>query len=650
VNVLGLGALLSRRDWVYAASLLVPFAAYNLVLKSYDAASLPGDGLGFSRALDLVLSDVFVNLGYSLLWIALLAAARGRGPLFPAVVVLFHAATMFIMIVNTCAHQYFQETGADLDYGTIVEWISRLDEVLLILTYDIPLSAWVVLAAALLYSALGPRLVSRAVERRRGWTERSPVVAPRFSLLSSLGLFVLALGFGWLSLLVGHGSADAPLARDRFVNVVLTGVREATAEEDGPNPGSVKKRPAAHATLAPSSRTQKRNVVLVHLESTRAQSVTPYNEDLKTTPFLDKLAESSLLVERAYTTVPRSSKASVAVNCGIEPAPYPGPEFEPGGVPARCLAGLLKEEGYDTVFFQSTSNSIDNFGDVVRGFGYEEFYPSEVMDTEGFQVTNTFGYEDDVMLGPSEEWLTAQKQSGSPFLAEYLTGTGHHDYQCLHTRYGSEAFAEDGMLNRYLNCLRLQDFFLENLIDQYKELGLYEDTIFVIFGDHGEGFKEHGREMHGDTIYEEGLRVPLLIHAPGWFEDGRRVEGLSSQIDVLPTVLEMLGYGVKNGRYPGYSLLRTPPEERTLFFSCISGNRCLASIKGSEKYIYHYGDQPEEVFDLAQDPLEKRNLAGERNREELDERREELFAWYTRVNAEYGDVLINGTVHSESSF
>jgi lipoteichoic acid synthase len=650
VNVLGLGALLSRRDWVYAASLLVPFAAYNLVLKSYDAASLPGDGLGFSRALDLVLSDVFVNLGYSLLWIALLAAARGRGPLFPAVVVLFHAATMFIMIVNTCAHQYFQETGADLDYGTIVEWISRLDEVLLILTYDIPLSAWVVLAAALLYSAWGPRLVSRAVERRRGWTESSPVVAPRFSLLSSLGLFMLALGFGWLSLLVGHGSADAPLARDRFVNVVLTGVREATVEEDDPNPGSVKKRPAAHATLAPSSRTQKRNVVLVHLESTRAQSVTPYNEDLKTTPFLDKLAESSLLVERAYTTVPRSSKASVAVNCGIEPAPYPGPEFEPDGVPARCLPGLLKEQGYDTVFFQSTSNSIDNFGDVVRGFGYEEFYPSEVMDTEGFQVTNTFGYEDDVMLGPSEEWLTAQKQSGSPFLAEYLTGTGHHDYQCLDTRYGSEAFAEDGMLNRYLNCLRLQDFFLENLIEQYKELGLYEDTIFVIFGDHGEGFKEHGREMHGDTIYEEGLRVPLLIHAPGWFEDGRRVEGLSSQIDVLPTVLEMLGYGVKNGRYPGYSLLRTPPEERTLFFSCISGNRCLAGIKGSEKYIYHYGDQPEEVFDLAQDPLEKRNLAGERDREELDERREELFAWYTRVNAEYGDVLINGTVHSESSF
>ncbi|MDP8951020.1 MAG: sulfatase-like hydrolase/transferase, partial [Actinomycetota bacterium] len=353
-------------------------------------------------------------------------------------------------------------------------------------------------------------------------------------------------------------------------------------------------------------------------------------------------------VERAYTTVPRSSKASVGVNCGIEPPLYPGPEFEPGGVPARCLAGLLREQGYGTVFFQSTSNSIDNFGDVVRGFGYEEFYPAEVMDTAGFQVTNTFGVEDDVMLEPSEEWLVEQRASGEPFLAEYLTGTGHDDYQCLGTRYGTEDFAGDDKLNRYLNCLRLQDIFLRNLFEQYQRLGLYENTIFVLYGDHGEGFNEHGREMHGDTIWDEGLKVPLIIHAPGWFEGGQRVEGLSSQIDILPTVLEMLGYGVKNGKYPGYSLLHEPPEERTLFFSCISGNRCLASIRGSEKYIYHYGDQPEEFFDLSQDPFEQRNLAGERDKEELDERREELFEWHTAVNAGYGDVLIRGTVHSES--
>src|SRR5215211_4234405 len=220
-------------------------------------------------------------------------------------------------------------------------------------------------------------------------------------------------------------------------------------------------------------------------------------------------------------------------------------------------------------------------------------------------------------------------------MAEYFTGTGHYGYECLDTRYGTEDFAEDEELNRYLNCLRLQDIFLKNLFDQYKELGLYEDTIFVLFGDHGEGFKEHGRDMHGDTIWDEGLKIPLIIHAPGWFEDGERVEGLSSQIDVLPTVLEMLDYEVENREYPGYSLLHPLPEDRTIMSSCVYPYRCMASIKGFEKYIYHYGDQPDEFFDLSEDPLERKNLADERDKEELDERREELLTWRSSLNAMY---------------
>ena len=82
-------------------------------------------------------------------------------------------------------------------------------------------------------------------------------------------------------------------------------------------------------------------------------------------------------------------------------------------------------------------------------------------------------------------------------------------------------------------------------------------------------------------------------------------------------------------------------------FSCITNRKCLASIKGYEKYIYHYGNQPDEFFDLSEDPLEMHNLADEYSNEELDERREDLLAWRTRVNAQHGDILINGTVYSE---
>jgi phosphoglycerol transferase MdoB-like AlkP superfamily enzyme len=451
---------------------------------------------------------------------------------------------------------------------------------------------------------------------------------------------LLAFGFGFLSLLIGARSTDysagasVSFVRDPFVNLILTGAKTATTEAtpDAGVIGQTVEHPAANSSLVPSPQTEKRNVVLIHLESTRAQSVTPYNEDLETMPFLNELAKSSLLAERAYTVVPHTSKASVSVNCGIEPhLVQPTTEANPDGIPVPCLASLLKEQGYGTGFFQSSTESFENFEGLVKNFGYEDYYPLESMGTEGFEQTNYFGYEDDIMLEPSEEWL--KEQGKEPFLAEYLTGTGHDDYQCLSTRYESEDFSESDGLNRYLNCLRYQDIFLKNLIDQYKDLGLYDNTIFVIYGDHGEGFGEHRRFQHDDNMWEEGIKVPLLIHAPGWFENGEQVEELSNHTDIMPTVLEMLGYEVA-GEYPGYSLLHEIPEDRTLMFSCFHDKACAASLKGSEKYIYHYGNQPDEFFDLSEDPLEKENLADERD-EEVEARREALLEWRSSVNAAY---------------
>jgi lipoteichoic acid synthase len=100
--------------------------------------------------------------------------------------------------------------------------------------------------------------------------------------------------------------------------------------------------------------------------------------------------------------------------------------------------------------------------------------------------------------------------------------------------------------------------------------------------------------------------------------------------------VEMLGYEVKDGKYPGYSLLHPLPLDRTLRFSCISYRKCLASINGYGKYIYHYRNQPEEFFNLSKDPLERRNLASVPSKKELDDRREDLLAWLSRVDAEYG--------------
>jgi lipoteichoic acid synthase len=652
--------LLTRQDWVYLLGLLVPFVVYNLALKAASMLSVPGLTLN----LNLILSDIFFNLGYVLFWIGLFAATcRSKRSQHRVVVFLFHAATILVMLVTTCAYLYFQETGATLEYGTIAEWTTMFDEIEPVLQ-RVPLMVWILLAITLFYAILGSLLLTRAVEWWRGWPGTSPPVqTPKISFLISLGLLLLALGFGAQSVL----TATTALARDPFVNVVMTGVEEATAEteaeetpteeeasietkvgeppteEDNSSAVLTAGHPAGHASLAQTSQTEKRNVVLVHLESTRARSVTPYNEDLNTTPFLNELTKSSLLAERAYVgSIPRSLMSNISVNCGIQPPPRQD-LYEPDSMPVPCLAGLLGDQGYSTALFSSNADDYGN--SATTNWGYEKVsappdpavpaqYWDMNMDTEKFMNTSHYGYEEDIMLKPSEQWL--KERRGEPFLAEYLMNTGHDEYRCLDTRYGSENFSEDDLLNHYLNCLRLQDIFLQNLFQQYQDLGLYDNTIFVLFGDHGEGFGEHGRFLHGDTIWEEGLKVPLVIHAPGWFEDGKRVEGLSNYTDVLPTVLEMLGYEVKDGEYPGYSLLHELPEDRTLMFSCISHRECMASINGDEKYIYHYDNQPEEVFNLSEDPLEEHNLADEYSQEELDRRRKDLFQWLSRIDAEYG--------------
>jgi lipoteichoic acid synthase len=416
------------------------------------------------------------------------------------VVVSFHAITILVVILSTCAYQYFQETGTALDYSIIALWLPELEEVGPVLTESVPSSTWILLLVALLYAALGPWFLTRAVGRWRGWPRFSSTGTPEISLLAPMGLWLLALGFGSFSLLISLNATGASksFARDPFINVVLTGFEEATAEEANLEVLTAE-HPAARTSLAQTPQTEKRNVVLIHLESTRAGATTPYNNDLETTPFLNELAKSSLLAERDYTVVPHTSKASVSVNCGIEPhLVQPTTEAKSDGITAPCLADLLKEQGYSTVFFQSSTQDFENFAGLVENLGYEDYYPLESMDTEGLQRTNYFGYEDDIMLKPSEEWL--REHEDEPFMAEYLLGTGHHDYECLGTSHGDKDFSEDDLINSYLNCMRLQDIFLKNLIDQYKKLGLYDNTIFLIYGDHGEGFGEHGRFQHDDTI------------------------------------------------------------------------------------------------------------------------------------------------------
>ena len=614
-------SLLTRGDWVYLASLLVPLVVYNVVLKVIRIVTRPGapGPLGF---LDQVRSDLLFNLGYVALWVGIFAVVRGRWARLISLVLL-HVSVVLVVVLTTSAHFFYEKTGSTLDWGFVVVSVSSLGELRGAIGSETTALHWILVSVGLLYTILGPTLITRLATG--AWRPGAKSTGqPRKTLLAAcLAAFLLFS----LSLVPSVTNAGNAFARDPLANMVVKEVASPEMEATvSPNDLPTDTR------FVQTAETEKRNVVMVFLESTRARSTTPYNEDLDTTPFLNELSKESLMAERAYTVVPHTSKALVATTCGVEPPlDTDKTESEPDILPARCLPDLLKEHGYKSKFFQSATKTFERRPQLVKNLGYDTFTATEGMNKEGFDKANYFGYEDDIMLEPSREWLEENGKDG-PFLTTYLTVTPHHDY-VVPDRYGKKTFSKDEVLNRYLNTVRYQDFFLKNLFAQYKELGLYEDTIFVILGDHGEGFGEHGLEQHDNTIYDEGLHIPFLIHDPRRPESGR-IETPVNALDVLPTLADLLGYRIGGGIYPGTSML-SASEDRTLMASCYHEQTCLASTKDGEKYIYSYGNRGEEYYDLSEDPNERNNLIEDQNEKKIDRLRNDLLAWEARVEASY---------------
>ena len=635
-------SLLDARTRVYLLALLAPLFAYDLTLKIVRIQARPSETEALAMA-QLLRSDIMFDLGYALFWVGLFLVAR-RALARRVTVVAFHAAGLLFAGISTATHFYYQDTGSALSLDLITYYLSAPAEIQSVLASRVSPALAALAALPLLYVVLGPWLITPTLGGRRNWPRPSSPGRPTRSswasvaaaLMASAGLFLFALPAAPQNI-----GASASFARAPVVNMVSAEVEEAAYESQvDVDEQAVRDSLPQQTSLAKTPRTDKRNVVLIQLESTRARSVTPYNEELQTTPYLDSLADRSLVAENAYTTVPHTTNSLSAINCGISPPSTPrGTDGLAEDVPANCLPKLLEEEGYNTAFFQSATENFESRREVVENFGYEDFYPLESMDKEGYERANYFSYEDDIMLDPSRNWLEENK--GEPFLATYLTGTAHDDYG-VPERYGEKQFSEDPLLNRYQNTVRYQDFFVRNLIQQYKDAGLYEDTIFVITGDHGEAFGEHGRYQHDKVPYQEGVKIPMMIHDPqrqGWMNGGARVEGLANQLNLLPSITALLGYRTEGGEYPGEPLWNLP-EDRTLNFACWGSRDCVASLNGDKKYIYNYGDRPDELYDLSRDPMEENNLLADPSddeRREAEDRREKLLTWRAKVEAIYGD-------------
>jgi arylsulfatase A-like enzyme len=390
----------------------------------------------------------------------------------------------------------------------------------------------------------------------------------------------------------------------------------------------------APLTLRPAPDGRRFNLVLVLLESQGARSTSLHPPNFDTTPNLAALAEKGWWARSAYSVVPHTSKSIVTTLCGAWPQLRSEiREAELGGLPQDCLPSLMRQLGYRTAFFQTADERFEDRGALVRALGFDLFRSRDTLRGAEFETVNYFGVEDRAMLEPGLEWST--EGGDQPFFATYLTLTSHHDYGTP-THWEKQDFPQvKARQGQYLNAVRYVDDFVGRLVSAYEAAGHGDDTLFVILGDHGEAFSEHGRSMHDLVIWDEGVHIPLVLYGPGVLTDTGVIEGNRQQIDIVPTVLDLLGVETEGGALVGESLFSPVDAARRLYHSCWRSHRCLARRTGGEKIIDHYRDQAMQVFDIASDPLEKQDLRGATPPDALDAARADMRTWRARVNGRY---------------
>lgn len=454
----------------------------------------------------------------------------------------------------------------------------------------------------------------------------------RFKLFGSL--MVIGLVIGFVAPISDELDDLGPgLSHNAYLYSIKTaflpGGEEVVHFPDAVFPNKVVKKKDVSSSVVTGAQEQF-NVAIIVLESTSASALSHYSGITPpTTPFLDELIKDSLLVETAQVVVPHTSKALVAIHCGIEPHLSLYTFESVMGVPVECLPKWLSQAGYNTAFFQSPTAHYENRTGLVEHLGFAEFYPLESLDTEGFERVNYFGYEDNILLNPSKEWLKKQED---PFLVTYLTGTTHHSYK-VPEGFEKSHYSDHEKTNEYLNTVRYLDQFVKELIDGYKEVGAYENTIFVIVGDHGESMCEDTPICyHSNVMHDIALQVPLIVHAPKLGIKGT-VEEVMSQASVVATLAELLGFELKiEGEKNFPSFLK--PNGSVAFTSCWYDKLCVTRRDDRYRYVYNFGVRSDELYDLHQDPMQNNNLISEYP--DLVERfEEESLYWFNRTRSRY---------------
>ncbi len=444
-----------------------------------------------------------------------------------------------------------------------------------------------------------------------------------------------------------------PLPSATILAAFLLVIPACSSDSEQPRAGAEAKV-EAHRPLRPP------NILLISIDTLRADHLGSYGYARDTSPNLDRLAARSIRYTNAYAPAPWTLPSHVAMLSGRHPfdAGIVGADSSiPSSVP--MLAESLRGAGFQTAAFVDSRPG--GFLGGERGFsrGFDRYEHVAATDPQvyNFDVAATvakgldflgtrsedrpfflFVHTKAVHASPSPTVVADERavpyNSPEPFGSRYLPGPAsrfawHEPGGAAGVRYLREVNVKigDGVLARshfstdqveelkalYDGGIRYTDHHLGRLLDGLALLGVEDDTVIIVTSDHGEAFLEHYFFFHKE-LFNPLLRVPLIVHDPRTGESGA-VSDRVSLLDIVPTVLELAGAPELEGA-AGLSLPGKHgnlPRERTFFsyfdFRQDYHYQAFAMDDGSHRFILHklrsWPEFREEVFDLRADPGEK---------------------------------------------
>ena len=362
------------------------------------------------------------------------------------------------------------------------------------------------------------------------------------------------------------------------------------------------------------------SVLLVTLDTVRADHIGAYGDKTAETPALDRLARESLRFDHAVSAVPLTLPSHATILSGLTPPHHGLRNNAAGRFPSdrETLATRLSAAGYATGAFVGSFVLDHRFG-LARGFDtYDDEIERDPSSTEsGALEAERPG---SVVVDRALAWLEKSVKSGSsrPFFAWVHLYDAHAPYtppEPYRTRHADSLY--DGEI-------AFVDAQVARLLAFLEENGLAGSTVVAVAADHGEGLGDHGEQTHGVLLYEPTLRVPLLLRAPG-LPRGRVIETPVGLADLAPTLLGLLGVGtdgaktsdamdgrnlsaaLRQGAEPAEAELYAETEYPRLF----GWSGLYALRRGKLKYI---AAPRAELYDLSQDAGEATNLLEPRAR------------------------------------